>query len=154
MLSCFWSTDERTQYVPLQNMHRNKLDEVLELTDCLGKCSKLPNSMNYFELSESTDWKGDTHRLVLCDSDYQGLVLLRLKACCEELDVDMGDDSDPDPDLDEQGTQSPKPIVEWSECFEKFYISKKDVCGQFQTTFHEFCNDVDHLMKVDLIMHV
>ena len=40
-------------------------------------------------------------------------------------------------------------VCEWSECFEKFYISKKDSWSCFKATFLEFYNDVDHLLAVD-----
>jgi hypothetical protein len=136
------------------------LDEMLKIVECLGKATRLPDSVNYFEISETTDWKGDCIRLVLKNSEYQGLMLCRLKACTADIEM-IGSSDNKEEDRDSDHTESdPEPIakivddeaitnLQWNECFEKFHISKKDKWDHFQTQLREFCVDVNKLLHVD-----
>ena len=62
-------------------------DELLELCDRLSKATRQPGTFNDFHLAEGTDWSGNATRLVLRDSDYAGLVLVRLKSCTPDIEV-------------------------------------------------------------------
>ena len=86
------------------------LDEMLNLVECLGKASNTAASntaasntaaSNYFEISDGTDWNGDRTRLVLKDSEYAGLILVRMKAdkSADKVEEDSNEEEDPDPDV-------------------------------------------------------
>ena len=124
-------------------------DEMLELCDRLSKATRQPGTLNDFHLAEGTDWNGNATRLVLRDSDYGGLVLVRLKSVTPDIEVIEADDSDPDPDpmdLEEIPTAT---HVEWSECFDKFYFSKKDDWGNFKKILLSLHTDTQSLLAID-----
>ncbi|CAB4021268.1 Hypothetical predicted protein [Paramuricea clavata] len=129
-------------------------DELLEVASCLKKAAHTPGASNEFCISEGTDYKGDSTKLVLRDSDYQGLVLLRLNAKKADIVVDEDSDEDPDPEpVPVSGggeDENFEDVVEWSECFEKFYISKRDDWKKFNKVMLAIHNDVTHLNDVDL----
>jgi hypothetical protein len=54
--------------------------------------------INYFELSETSNWKGDKFRLVPKDSEYKGLVVVRMKSCRVPDDFDIAEIDQPDPE--------------------------------------------------------
>jgi hypothetical protein len=126
-------------------------DELLELCDRLSKATRQPGTFNDFHLAEGTDWSGNATRLVLRDSDYAGLVLVRLKSCTPDIEVIEADDSDPDPDpTDVEEIPTPATHVEWSECFDKFYFSKKDDWGKMKQTLLTLHADTQHLLSIDV----
>jgi hypothetical protein len=59
----------------------------------LGKATHLPGTFNDFCLSEGTDWQGNSTRLMLRDSYFGGLVMLRWKACKPDIEIVEADDS-------------------------------------------------------------
>jgi hypothetical protein len=125
-------------------------DETLQLCEGLGKATRLPSTFNDFCLSEGTDWQGNSTRLMLCDSDFGGLVMLRLKACKPDIEIVEADDSDPDPDpMEDDDAELPMDpdagCAVWNECFEKFYFSKKDDWQKFRKTILAMYEDVQHL---------
>ena len=126
-------------------------EELLELCDRLSKATRMPGTFNDFSLGESLDWGGNPTRLVLRDSDYAGLVLLRLKSMRVDVEVVEAEDSDPDPDPMEEDTTMPIAVAEitWSECFEKFYFSKKDDWGGFKKNLLSLYEDVQRAIAVD-----
>jgi hypothetical protein len=127
-------------------------EELLELCDRLSKASRMPGTFNDFSLGESLDWSGCPTRLVLRDSDYAGLVLVRLKSLRVDIEVVEADDSDPDPDpMEESDEPLPTAVAEitWSECFEKFYFSKKDDWGGFKKNLLSLYEDVQLIAAVD-----
>ena len=126
-------------------------DEMLELCDRLSKATRQPGTLNDFHLAEGTDWNGNATRLVLRDSDYGGLVLVRLKSVTPDIEVIEADDSDPDPDpMDsDESTTSTATHVEWSECFDKFYFSKKDDWGNFKKILLSLHADTQVLLAID-----
>jgi hypothetical protein len=125
-------------------------DELLELCDRLSKATRQPGTFNDFHLAEGTDWNGNATRLVLRDSDYAGLVLVRLKSCTPDIEVIEADDSDPDPDpTDVEEIPTPATHVEWSECFDKFYFSKKDDWGNMKKTLLVLHADTQHQLSID-----
>jgi hypothetical protein len=126
-------------------------EELLELCDRLGKASRMPGTFNDFTLSESVDWSGAPTRLVLRDSDYSGLVVVRLKSVTPDIEVVEADDSDPDPDpMEENGeTKIVADEVVWSECFEKFYFSKKDDWGGFKKDLLSLYGDIQRMIAID-----
>jgi hypothetical protein len=112
----------------------------------------MPGTFNDFSLSEGLDWSGAPTRLVLRDSDYAGLVVVRLKSVKADIEVVEAEDSDPDPDpMEENG--EPAPIVPeeviWSECFEKFYFSKKDDWGGFKKNLLSLYEDIQRMIAID-----
>ena len=128
-------------------------EELLELCDRLGKASRMPGTFNDFSLAEGIDWSGAPTRMVLRDSDYAGLVVVRLKSVRADIEVVEADDSDLDPDpMEEDG--EPVPVtpeeVVWSECFEKFYFSKKDDWGGFKKNILSLYEDIQRTIAVDV----
>jgi hypothetical protein len=124
--------------------------EMLELCDRLSKATRQPGTLNDFHLAEGTDWNGNATRLVLRDSDYGGLILVRLKSVTADIEVIEADDSDPDPDpMDLEEISAPATHVEWSECFDKFYFSKKDDWGTFKKILLSLHTDVQSLLAID-----
>jgi hypothetical protein len=127
-------------------------DELLALCDRLSKATRLPGTLNDFHLAEGTDWNGNVTRLVLRDSDYGGLVLVRLKSITADIQVIEADDSDPDPDpadAEEATSSAAATNVEWSECFDKFYFSKKDDWGNFKKILLSLHADTQFMLSVD-----
>jgi hypothetical protein len=126
-------------------------EEMLELCNRLSKATRMPNTFNDFHLSECSDWAGNPTRLVLRDSDYNGLVLVRLKSVVADVEVIEAEDSDPDPDPtdDDLPTNSNDACAEWSECFEKFYFSRKDDWGNFKKILLSLHEDTQSLLAVD-----
>ncbi|CAB3990824.1 Hypothetical predicted protein [Paramuricea clavata] len=122
-------------------------DELLEIAEQLKKAARTPGASNEFCISEGTDYKGDETKLVLRDSDYQGLVLLHMNA--KKADIVVDEDSDEDPDPEPIEDEIVENVVEWSECFEKFYISKRDDWKKFSKIMLAIHNDVTHLNDVD-----
>ena len=130
---------------------RISFEELENLVECLGKCVKGGTAVNYFELSDGTDYNGNPTRLVLKDSPYQGLMVVMMKASnpvveFASIDVDM---DDPNHQPVNTATTTSDPKMAWSECFEKFYISKHDDLHQVQKSLREFCIDLNHRLIVD-----
>ena len=125
-------------------------DEMLELCDRLSKATRQPGTLNDFHLAEGTDWSGSATRLVLRDSDYAGLVLVRLKSVTPDIEVIEAEDSDPDPDpMDVEEIPAAATHVSWSECFDKFYFSKKDDWGNFKKILLSLHADTQSLLAID-----
>jgi hypothetical protein len=128
-------------------------DEMLELCDRLGKASRMPGTFNDFNLADGSDWSGNPTRLVFRDSDYGGLVLVRLKSVKADVEVAEADDSDPDPDPMEESDDLPTipndGCAVWNECFEKFYFSRKDDWGNFKKILLSLHEDTQHMLTVD-----
>jgi hypothetical protein len=125
-------------------------DEMLELCDRLSKATRQPGTFNDFHLAEGTDWSGSATRLVLRDSDYAGLVLVRLKSVTPDIEVIQTEDSDPDPDpMDVEEIPAAATHVAWSECFDKFYFSKKDDWGNFKKILLSLHADTQSLLAID-----
>ena len=61
-------------------------DELESLTDAFGSMSKSPKAVNYAEISETQDSQGNTYRLVLKRSEYDGLLVCKLKSG-REIDI-------------------------------------------------------------------
>jgi hypothetical protein len=89
-----------------------KLEEMQKIVECLGKATCLPDSVNYYEISETTDWNGDRVRLLLKDSEYQGLMLCRLKARKEDIEMigPSDDDEEDGGDSDNTIETDPEPV--------------------------------------------
>jgi hypothetical protein len=103
-------------------------EELESLTDALGTMSKSPHVVNYAEISETTDSQGNSYRLVLKRSEYDGLLVCKLKSG-KILDSFAATDEgivDPDPLPADTQQQPPVDTREWTECFGKFYINKND----------------------------
>ena len=124
-------------------------DEVLELAEQLGYASRTPGVPNNICISEGVDYKGDVTKLVLRDSDFQGLVLLRMNANKPDIVVEDPDDSDLDPEPVDTIEDDESSVVEWYDCFEKFYISKRDDWKKIQKVLLDIHADVVHLNAVD-----
>jgi hypothetical protein len=123
---------------------------MLELCDRLSKATRQPGTFNDFHLAEGTDWSGNATRLVLRDSDYSGLVLIRLKSVTPDIEVIEAEDSEPDPDpLDVEEIPADATHVTWSECFEKFYFSRKDDWGDFKKILLSLHADTQSLLAID-----
>ncbi|CAB3992441.1 Hypothetical predicted protein [Paramuricea clavata] len=126
-------------------------DELEELVKGLGKASKAPSHINYFEISESEDYLGNKYRLVLKDSEYLGLVVCKLKSCrAPDVFPDKIDEKgSPLPISDQIGSHIPAENVAWNECFDKFYINKNDDWLKIVRTLRSFCIDLNHIFNVD-----
>ncbi|CAB3989931.1 Hypothetical predicted protein [Paramuricea clavata] len=123
------------------------LPELEEMLEALNKCSKQPGSVNYFELGESTAYSGDILKLVLKGSEYGWLCLCKLKKASVP-DCFPVDDDNPDPSpFSETPTDELK--VEWSECFEKFYISKNEDWSEFGKKLRDFWHDINSIWNDD-----
>jgi hypothetical protein len=98
---------------------------LLEIFEALSKCSTASGAVNYFEIHESTNRKGELTRLVLKNSEYGGLVLCYMKRDNIPDSFPSDDDvEDPDPASTSHQAE-PVPQI-WSQCFEKFFISKNE----------------------------
>ena len=127
-------------------------EEMLELCDRLSKATRMPGSFNDLNLAEGTDWSGNPTRLVLRDSDYGGLVLVRLKSVTADVEVIEADDSDPDPDpIDDEELPAAADDARavWNECFEKFYFSKKDDWGNFKKILLSLYENTQSWLAID-----
>jgi hypothetical protein len=126
-------------------------EELENLTDALGNMSKLPHVVNYAEISETTDAQGNSYRLVLKRSEYDGLLVCKLKSS-KILDsfavIDEGI-ADPEPLSTDASQQPPADTREWTECFGKFYINKNDDWMRIRAALREFCVEVNHILNVD-----
>ena len=82
---------------------------------------------------------------MLKDSEYYGLIVVRLKAT-KLLDVvgDIPDDDDPEPlpDTTPDMEYDSAETIEWVESWDKFFISKHDDWLHFARIIQEFCQDV------------
>ncbi|CAB3982335.1 Hypothetical predicted protein [Paramuricea clavata] len=116
------------------------LEELEQVLEALPKCSKQPGSINYFELGESTTYTGDVLKLVLKGSEYGGLMLCKLKKVGLPDSFTIDDDN-PDP---APLAESPVDELqeEWSECFEKFFISKNEDWSLFAKKLRDFWHDI------------
>ena len=126
-------------------------EELESLTDALGTMSKLPHAVNYAEISETTDSQGNSYRLVLKRSEYDGLLVCKLKSSkiLDSFAVIEDGISDPDPLPADALQQPPIHTREWTECFGKFYINKNDDWMKIRATLREFCVEVNHILNVD-----
>ncbi|CAB3988043.1 Hypothetical predicted protein [Paramuricea clavata] len=77
------------------------------------------------------------------NSDYQGLILVRMKrrAVVDEFDAVDLDNSDPEPLEEETSTTTD---IEWS-----VYIGKNDNWAKIKGILREFCIDLHHILNVD-----
>ena len=109
--------------------------------------------MNYFYLSEKKDWKGDLTRLVLKDSEYAGLIVVRLKAT-KSLE-EIGNIPDPEEDsLPISAVAEEQDDIDWVEMWEKIYISKNEEWGKMADLLRDFYQDVTHFMDVDAVSEI
>jgi hypothetical protein len=77
--------------------------------------------------------------------------VVRLKSVKADIEVVEADDSDPNPDpIEENGEPSvvPEEVV-WSECFEKFYFSKKDDWGGFKKDLLSLYEEIQRTIAID-----
>jgi hypothetical protein len=127
-------------------------DELESLTDALGSMSKSPSAVNYAEISETQDSQGNSYRLVLKRSEYDGLLVCKLESG-REIDsfAAIGGDTNPDPEPlpADESQQLPSDTRTWTECFGKFYINKNDDWVKMKNNLREFCVDVNHILNVD-----
>jgi hypothetical protein len=126
-------------------------EDLESLTDALGTMSKSPNAVNYAEISETTDSQGNSYRLVLKRSEYDGLLVCKLKSGKVLDSFAATDDGIPDPDPlpTDESQQPPADTREWTECFGKFYINKNDDWLKIRNKLREFCVEVNHILNVD-----
>ena len=121
-----------------------KLEELESMVSVVDKCHK--EQVNYHEFGEYTDYKGQVNRLVLKTSDYAGLVALKLQRVStpdEFADDDPLESCDPDPtDTDNVISGG---VVDWNECFEKFYISKNEDWKALARKLRDFCDQLQEL---------
>ena len=143
-----------------KNLYKVKLaydemtyDEMLGIHECLLKART--GGVNNFFISEKNDWKGDRTRLMLKDSEYSGLVIIRMLAK-KPLDVVEGDVPSEEDDADLEPVPNTTPDmqldyenVEWVELWDKFFISKNDDWLYMASVINKFCQSVDHTMNVD-----
>jgi hypothetical protein len=125
-------------------------DELESLTDAFGSMSKSPNAVNYAEISETHNSQGNTYRLVLKRSEYDGLLVCKLKRG-RQIDSFVAEDVNPDPEpLPADESQQPPPDTRtWTECFGKFYVNKNDDWLKMRNNLREFCVDINHILNVD-----
>ena len=124
---------------------------MLSIHECLLKAKK--GGSHNFLISEKEDWKGDLTRLVLKDSENAGLVLVRMLAG-KPLDVVEGKvpdgDEDVEPEMEGTSSEDHPPVnIEWSDSWDRFYISKNDDWHHVAVVINEFCQEVNHTMNVD-----
>ena len=154
MFSREGAADKELQQLSIQDRCPNDARRNVKDRRMSRQTDRSPSTQNYFEISETTDWTaGARVHLVLKESEYQGLVLCRLKAVAEDLemmasDEEDSDNADPDP-VEKIASEESVTNLEWNECFEKFYISKKDKWEHFASQLREFCIDVDNVVRVD-----
>jgi hypothetical protein len=120
-----------------------KLSELQAMVEALDRCSKGVDALNYHEFGEYTDYKGDTFRLILKNSDFGGLVATKVQSRSlpdEFPDDDPLETCDPDPTPDNHIESAP--AVEWSECFEKFYISKNEDWKELGHKLRDCCDEL------------
>jgi hypothetical protein len=126
-----------------------KLDELQSMIDVLDKCHK--DQLNYHEFGEYTDYKGQVNRLVLKTSDYGGLVAIKLQRVStpdEFADDDPLESCDPDPTNTDDVIISGV-VVDWNECFEKFYISKNEDWKVLARKLRDFSGQLSELWSDD-----
>ena len=129
-----------------------KLEELQSMVDVLDKCRK--EQTNYHEFGEYTDYKGQVNRLILKTSDYGGLVGLKLQRVStpdEFSDDDPLESCDPDPTNTDNMIISGS-VVDWNECFEKFYISKNEDWKGLARKLRDFCNTLQELWSDDVAL--
>ena len=112
-----------------------------ELVDVLPTMSKLPNATNYAELGENKDSYGNEYRTVLKRSEYDGLIICKLKKTPTPIDFapDTAVDDDVDPTPQTSTTTAKLPHECWTECFDKFYINKNDDWKKIGNILRDFC---------------
>jgi hypothetical protein len=121
--------------------------ELLAMLEAFDRCSK--DHVNYHEFGEFTDFKGQVNRLVLKTSDYGGLVALKSQRMSQP--DEFGDDeesTDPDPKTTNEVISS-SDVVQWTECFEKFYISKNEDWSAMSKNLREFSNQLADVWRDD-----
>lgn len=120
------------------------------LTDAFRTMSKAPEAVNYAEISETQDQQGNTYRLVLKRSEYDGLLVCKLKSG-REIDsfAATEDNPDPEPLANDDAQQPPPDTRTWTECFGKFYVNKNDDWVNLQGRLREFCVQVNHILNVN-----
>ena len=127
-----------------------KLEELQSMLSVLDKCHK--EQLNYHEFGEYTDYKGQVNRLVLKTSDYGGLVALKLQRVStpdEFADDDPLESCDPEP-TDTDNVIISGGVVDWNECFEKFYISKNEDWKALARKLRDFCGQLQELWSDDV----
>ena len=114
---------------------------LLEIIEALSKCSQAGGVVNYYEIHDTTNRKGELMRLVLKNSEYGGLVLCYMK--CDNVPDSFPSDDDDDEDPAPAST-SQEPIAQiWSQCFEKFFISKNENWCDFGKALREYYLTLD-----------
>ena len=115
---------------------------LLEIVEALSKCNPTGGVVNYYEIHDSTNRKGELTRLVLKNSEYGGLVLCYMK--CDNIpDSFPSDDDDEDPAPASSSRQA-EPVAQiWSQCFEKFFISKNENWRDFGKALREYYLTLD-----------
>ena len=140
----------KEKFLYTMSLHMS-FEEMEMLVECLGKCVHNRSAVNYFELSKGTDWQGNPERLVLKASQYDGLIVVRMKSqrVPDEFIDDVNiDDPDPEPVRTNQPTTTAADVT-WDECFEQFHISKSDNWSKIQSISCAFCVDINHMLNVD-----
>ena len=115
---------------------------LLDIFEAISKCSNTDGAVNYFELHDHTNWKGELMRLVLKKSEYGGLVLCYMKR--DNIpDSFPSDDDNEDPAPATTSHQAEPVQQSWSQCFEKFFISKNENWDAMGRTLREYYISLD-----------
>jgi hypothetical protein len=109
---------------------------LLEIVEALGKCSTSAGSVNYHEIHESTNRKGEPTKLVLKNSEYGGLMLCYMTS--ESVPDSFPSDDDEEDPVPSTTIGSVPEKQEWSQSFEKFFISKHENWRQLGQKLREY----------------
>ena len=115
---------------------------LLEIVEALSKCNPATGVVNYYEVHDSINRKGELTRLVLKNSEYGGLVLCYM-TCANVPDSFPSDDEDEDPSPSTTSRQA-EPVKQlWTQSFEKFFISKNENWRDLGKTLREYYLTLD-----------
>ena len=92
-------------------------------------------------MGENKDSYGNEYRTVLKRSEYDGLIICKLKKTPTPIDFapDTAVDDDVDPTPQTSTTTAKLPHECWTECFDKFYINKNDDWKKIGNILRDFC---------------
>ena len=114
---------------------------LIAFSEALSKCSPASGAVNYHEIHEGVNRKGEQTRLVLKNSEYGGLMLCYM-TCANVPDSFPSDDDDEDPSPS-TGSQAEPEKQEWSQSFEKFFISKNENWNNLGKMLREYYITLD-----------
>ena len=111
---------------------------LIAIVEALSKCSPASGAVNYHEIHEGVNRKGESTRLVLKNSEYGGLMLCYM-TCANVPNSFPSDDDDEDPSpATTTGRQAEPEKQEWTQSFEKFFISKNENWSNLGKTLREY----------------